>query len=368
MKQIISGSGAGGGNLGASGPAVINNFDLIRLFAALQVVYEHVLSHLDVKIPWAEALGQLANLFPGVPIFFVLSGFLVYWAFSKCPEWRRFARNRFLRLYPGLWVSFACTCFLLVGFRVVTPKMFLTRQLLVWVLTQITVFPVYTPDVLRPWGAHNPNGSLWTIVVELQYYMAVPLLHRMLGGRNWAVVWAGLFALSYSGSLALGHLTGVSGTAGKLAAVLLLPYLFYFLMGIGLYKAWPQISPYLVGRGLWWAAAYVGYTVTFSAVLRLYDISYMPSPLGLVGYMIMAAAVLSTAYSAPAFAKSVLHGTDLSYGIYIYHMLVINSLMALNLTGTSRWMAFAIGCTLAMSAISWQFVEHPALRLKSKWR
>ena len=53
-----------------------NNFDLIRLFAAFQVVFWHGSVHFDIT----EALfGFLSVLyhFPGVPIFFTISGFLI---------------------------------------------------------------------------------------------------------------------------------------------------------------------------------------------------------------------------------------------------------------------------------------------------
>lgn len=44
----------------------INNFDLIRLFAAFQVLLLHTSYHLKVDIGY----GNLLKYFPGVPIFF----------------------------------------------------------------------------------------------------------------------------------------------------------------------------------------------------------------------------------------------------------------------------------------------------------
>jgi peptidoglycan/LPS O-acetylase OafA/YrhL len=48
-----------------------NNFNLIRLFAALQVAIVHSASYLNIDIQYLKFL----DLFPGVPIFFLLAAF-----------------------------------------------------------------------------------------------------------------------------------------------------------------------------------------------------------------------------------------------------------------------------------------------------
>ena len=56
----------------------INNFDLIRLFAALQVVFWHFIDGLiaDPHSSWHWIVSKIWAMFPGVPIFFI-SGFLI---------------------------------------------------------------------------------------------------------------------------------------------------------------------------------------------------------------------------------------------------------------------------------------------------
>src|SRR3954453_14527498 len=83
-----------------------NNFDLIRLLAALQVLYVHAVGWLklpNIPFPWRWPLA----LFPGVAVFFVISGFLVTRSFldSRSGTLGYFTR-RALRIYPGLWVHF----------------------------------------------------------------------------------------------------------------------------------------------------------------------------------------------------------------------------------------------------------------------
>lgn len=45
----------------------LNNFDLIRLFAAAQVAIQHGMGHLQVD---GGPIGTMLSLAPGVPIFF----------------------------------------------------------------------------------------------------------------------------------------------------------------------------------------------------------------------------------------------------------------------------------------------------------
>ena len=56
-----------------------NNFNLIRLFAALQVAIVHSAGYLNIDIQYLKFL----DLFPGVPIFFFISGFLIIKSFKK---------------------------------------------------------------------------------------------------------------------------------------------------------------------------------------------------------------------------------------------------------------------------------------------
>ena len=61
-----------------------NNLNLIRLLAALQVAISHSLTHLDIKTEWLLFLNNnFFKYFPGVPIFFFISGFLSIYRIKK---------------------------------------------------------------------------------------------------------------------------------------------------------------------------------------------------------------------------------------------------------------------------------------------
>lgn len=52
-----------------------NCLSLIRIIAALQVVFGHMLEHL--QLPMDSTVAHATYFFRGVPIFFVISGFLI---------------------------------------------------------------------------------------------------------------------------------------------------------------------------------------------------------------------------------------------------------------------------------------------------
>lgn len=70
--------------------------NLIRLLAAFQVLYGHTLAHLNIdSIP---ILGEFINFFSGVPIFFTMSGFLIWWSIGRSKSFEEYIElyNRIL--------------------------------------------------------------------------------------------------------------------------------------------------------------------------------------------------------------------------------------------------------------------------------
>ena len=77
--------------------------DYIRLWASLSIVYGHSTRWLSVnRVEWFEWV----NVFPGLLLLFVMSGFLVAASAEHSPGKSVFLWRRFIRMYPALWVAF----------------------------------------------------------------------------------------------------------------------------------------------------------------------------------------------------------------------------------------------------------------------
>ena len=336
-------------------PAAENNFDLIRLVAALQVAVKHAGVHLGVGGAALEVMG----IFPGVPVFFLISGFLIFPSFANSQGLRHFAFNRFLRLFPALWTCLALSVasVLVVGY--LPPETLATGKFWAWIAAQSTFVQFYNPDFLRGYGAGVINGSLWTISVELQFYVLTPLLYWLLRDRTPRFL--ALIAAFLVPNLLM-SLYPSDTVRYKLLYASFLPWLYMFLLG-----AWLSTRPDLVERvlrvRLWMLLLAHAAALAVCAALGLRWLGNETAPLA---YFTLAAVVIKLAYTLPWLSNRLLRRWDISYGVYIYHMPVINLLMWYGIAGTVASVALATAVTVAFALASWVLVERPALSLKRR--
>jgi peptidoglycan/LPS O-acetylase OafA/YrhL len=53
-------------------------------------------------------------------------------------------------------------------------------EMLLWAGAQLSIAQFYNPQFMRDYGVGVLDGSTWTITVELQFYVLVPLLYGLL--------------------------------------------------------------------------------------------------------------------------------------------------------------------------------------------
>jgi len=348
----------------------VNNFDLIRLLAAFQVVLFHSLQHLkiDYQQPGIKPIFSFIAYFPGVPVFFCISGFLIYNSFKRNhQDIFKYFRNRFLRLYPGLWTCFILTLALLFLFGILTFQSLGNRSVLAWIACQISFFQFYTPSILRSWGVGTPNGSLWTLTVEIQFYILVPVLFYLVRGadRYKNLLFGAIIALSLLSCFFFKQWDEHS-IRYKLSEVFVLPYLYNFLFGVVIAEYWDRLKVLFVNRFLFWLGLYIVWIMIFGFYFESYQAAYWPRNVqGFVGILLLAMLTISAAYSNVSLSSKILRSKDISYGVYIYHMLIVNSMVALGYTHNFIWLLVVFLTTIAISYLSWILIESKALKTKS---
>ncbi|MHA6205817.1 acyltransferase family protein [Dyella soli] len=347
-------------------PIKINNFDLIRLLAACQVVAHHAIDHLDLDrsaLPVA-LLAQLIRYFPGVPVFFFVSGFLISKSYESSASVFDYARNRVLRIYPALIV---CT---LLAVGAVFALDYLPRAdaplhgVLTWMVAQMTIVQFYNPGFMRDFGVGVLNGSLWTITVELQFYVVTPMVYALCGlrHRRGTLMLMLLTLALLVPNLAYWHADPEHhpATTLKLFGVTFLPWYYMFLLGVLAQRHFHLLHGWLSGRAIPLGVAYV-----LATMLATHQLGWNASnDIHPVLYVLLAAFVFSLAYTAPTWADRLLRRQDISYGIYIYHMPCINVLLYLGLKGQTMALAFTFAAAVLIAMLSWIAIERPCLQMK----
>lgn len=332
-----------------------NNLDLIRLFAASQVVLMHASKHLHVDLPWIKWLSVL----PGVPIFFFVSGFLIYRSFARSESLKSYFLNRFLRIYPALWICLLLSVLLLLTTGFLDFSFLKKSSFLSWFVAQASVVQFFNPDFLRGFGVGVLNGSLWTISIELQFYLLTPIVFWMATKRKvffWVLI-CGFLLLN-----AFRDFMPFDGLVAKMYSVSFIPWFGMFLLG-----AWVSTNEDLIKKvaetKLLYIVVLFGF-VTF--VAYMVGLEIQGNSINLFSFLCVALLVVKLAYTKPNLSKILLRNNDISYGVYIYHMLVINFLVYMGKVGQIRLVLLVIFTTYVLAALSWFLVEKPALSLKKK--
>jgi len=341
----------------------VNNFDLLRLLAALQVAVAHSVGFMKPTGDFTRLLEEGINRFPGVPIFFVISGVLISKSYERSDSLRDYFRNRCLRIFPGLWVCLVASVAVILAIGVGSLGRITTPAWLLWWAGQMSLFQSFQAAFLKPVTA-GLNGSLWTIPVELEFYIVLPALYGILGLRkrlgNMRLLAIALASLALQ-LLIVNRLPSVVKVRGfSLLQITLAPYLWMFLVGVSIQKNWSTVRGWLAGRAHWWG---LGYAIVCAAggwlhVNAGYDFMNPLYLLPLAGF------IVSLAMSAPQLSARILRHHDLSYGLYLYHMLVVHLLVALAAPSGWAGIAAAIMVSLGLAALSWTLVEKPYLRGK----
>jgi peptidoglycan/LPS O-acetylase OafA/YrhL len=345
-----------------------NNFDLLRLLAALQVVFFHANEYMKLELK--DVLyyaARVIQFFPGVPIFFVISGFLIAMSYERNQNLRVYFENRFLRLYPALWVCFFVSIIILWFFGFLNYRFIMAPEFFPWILTQLTFFQFFNPDQLRGFGIGSVNCSLWTIPVEVQFYAFVPILFFIMKKfRLWISSELCLLFLLIS-SFLLYYYFNINYADSELIIIKLvweslLPHLFMFLLGWFFYRHFNKFKRFIMGKALYWISLYIAYETFFYFGL---EYSVYKNPLFLIiARFILAISVISFAFSFKGLSRRILRGNDISYGVYIYHAVILNIMLELGMGNTLADWGYLFVLSSMAAFLSWKLIEAPSLRLK----
>ena len=328
-------------------------FDYLRISLAISILLWHSIlvchaenwASLVVNTQWKVPLLFL------VPAFFSLSGFLIAGSLERSTI-PTFIGLRILRIVPALTVDTLITVFILGPIFTILPlqQYFSTKETGTYLLNIAGDIHYRLPGVF----VHNPigqiiNAQLWTIPWEFVCYVTIVLL--AIVGIAKSRIWFLVVSVAVPLVLLVG-LTIVYPRRFAPNPHLIAPHsisiVLCFLIGIAIHK-YREMIPHNSTIAL---AAIFGYIIArnteYSGVVGPLFVSYITIWVGVTN-----------------FHKTVIiKGGDYSYGIYLYHCTIQQALVSV---GILKWYGVfptSAALAVAVAALSWHFVEKPALSFR----
>lgn len=326
----------------ASGDFYFPELDGLRALAILLVIVHHswvVAGAPKIVVPVGGIGVDLTPVFAtghvGVNLFFVLSGFLLSFPFltayfqrRPAPSVRKYYMRRFLRIAPAFYVA------VLLQVALGTTRWFLGGSE-AW-----QTIPAHLTFLFNfsPLAQSAINGAFWTLSIEVQFYLVLPLIMYLVIKRRSVLAVFGIIALGLGWRIVIFQIY-----AGDLNELIFnseyqLPYqLLQFSVGIAacaIYlwihhrRQWVMRSPQrmrLLGMGL----SLIGVIVVAWLCYRLVNVSFWKGGLDYyflkIGITIGFGCLLLGTLYAPAAVRRVWHNSParligiVSYGMYLWH-------------------------------------------------
>lgn len=312
----------------------IYGIDGLRFIAAIFVVFFHYTYYsLDKEVVlhfYDNGMSFITNMskygFIGVELFFMISGFVILYS-AKGKTWQKFARSRFLRIYPMLWLAASIT-FICLVFLGATNK----EPSFLQYLTNLTLMHRFI------FNQPHLDGVYWTLTVELRFYLIIGVLiaFNLLTERNikllmflWAVTGLIYLSLGKNGNFI------TSGT--------------YFAAGVSFYYIWSS------GKTIY----NIGYTLllfvmsSISVVLSHASENLSNSILVILMFSFFCIFYLLVNGWTPPISKKIMTWLGgLTYPLYLLHQEIGYSLLQY-VSNSASYIYYTLFLVLLMSFFSW---------------
>ena len=321
-----------------------NNFDLLRLLFAGTVCLVHARD-----LSGFNQLNQLADYLSSsvaVKAFFVVSGFLIVMSFEKSSSLSSYFNKRIRRIYPAYFtVVMLCA----IGLISVSSARISDYFSLLWIkyvvanLSFMNFLQPNLPEVFIFNKLTTINGALWTLKIEVMFYLIVPFLVGLfrlfkplpvllliyLLSINYAVLFTTIAERTHSGL----YLELSRQLPGQLCYFIAGAFFYYFLS--------------LFERK-------VGYFL-ITALLILVANRFYP----LTVFEPFALATLVMFFGLFLYLGHVGKYGDFSYGVYILHFPIIQLLLNAGWFAKSPWyfLLTVVIITLIGAVAMWHLVE-----------
>jgi peptidoglycan/LPS O-acetylase OafA/YrhL len=328
-----------------------NNFDLLRLLFALIVVLAHCHDlSLQPTLWWIPRIFSSRIAVEG---FFAMSGYLIVASYDRSSSLSSYLKKRARRILPAYWAALIFSLVLGTVFTSLPASVFWqSYDTWKYILANLSLANFLHP-ALPGLFVNNPaesavNGALWTIKVEVLFYLSVPgvaVLCRRFG--KWQAL-STIFFLSICYRALCEH------TNHPTLATQFPGQLSYFIVGSMAYYYHHRFREVRTSAWIIALSTYILYLATDWMALRAFSVPLL---------------VLCFAFFFPRVIGPTKYG-DFSYGIYVFHCPIIQTLVGwgMFLLHPTLSVAFVVLVVTLLAVASWNLIERPSLGRKPEQR
>lgn len=316
-----------------------NNFDILRLLLAILVFFAHwnILTNQQFD-SFIFKQGDLA-----VHLFFIVSGFLIFWSYDTDQNNKRFYIKRFFRIYP---IYVLLIVLQTVFFALNTSDYISLFRYFLFNSIFLNFLAPSVGEVLSGLQVDAINGSLWTLKNEIIFYLLIPVIHKLYSKF-------GLKFIVFSYGMSVFYMFLVNYLGYDKLLVQFPAQVRLFAVGIFLYHLTKiQNTEYRIQNYIYVIALL---SILFVVLFNNIYFKYLLYPVCL-GFVMLAIVF---------YLKIIKIEFDFSYSLYVFHFPVIQLFLFYNLNPLNPLESFItlFSLVIVLSYFSEKYIEKRFVRI-----
>ena len=342
-----------------------NNLDCLRLILASIVVLFHVSAL--TNLPAFSALGKYCSPHFAVRGFFVISGLLIYRSYTRSSSVGSYFEKRARRIYPAYFTTIVIAAIALCLLSNLPPAQYFGYGFWKYLGANLLFLNFLAPTLPGVFTSNNisaVDGALWTLKIEVVFYLFVPVMHYLCNRFGTKKIVGAIFVLSSIWKYGFAWLASTHSSRGIYSLdatrniysqldVQFPAQLVYFSAGVLLLLYFDTLKLHF--------PSILGITVGFFLIDHFFtgellDVFWISGFVFVVGFW-------------RYFGNFSKYG-DFSYGAYIVHWPILQTLIAFGLTRLNpiAFFLLSLGLIALVSVLMWHLVESRFLASSSHYR
>lgn len=341
-----------------------NNLDCLRLILASTVVLVH-----HYALTNFHSLSIFNHEFAMVAVkgFFVISGLLIYRSYTKSSSFSSYLEKRVRRIYPAYFTIVVLAAIALCSLSTLPLSQYFGAGFWKYLGANLLFLNFLAPTLPGVFASNimpAVNGALWTLKIEVAFYLLVPLIHSLSSRMGATKVVTATFLLSCAWKFGFAWLDTMYHSRA----------LYTLDSSRSLYA---QMEAQFPGQLMYFCAGILLLLYFDRLILHFGSIAGISVGLFLVDHFFTGDAfdVLWIAGLVFVFGFWRYFGNfskygDFSYGVYIVHFPILQTLIALGLAklNPAIFMTVSLSLIFLASLLMWHLVEKRFLKSGSHYR